>query len=201
MSHYSRKQRNRKEELALVDHPSGLLPWELRFCQEYAVHGQLIDAMREVIAAEDFREEDYALRLRAVKLLKKPLVKKYLQHLQKRLEDIGVASMVEVQTFLSDAIRTPIDQIDASSPLCQKRIIRTTTSKDGSQAETETLESISKMDAANTLIKMKGWDAPIKVDVNHSGGVMLIPMADNLTDWEKAAADSQAKLMKDAIDI
>ena len=201
MSHYSRKQRNRKEELALVDHPSGLLPWELRFCQEYAVHGQLIDAMREVIAAEDFREEDYALRLRAVKLLKKPLVKKYLQHLQKRLEDIGVASMVEVQTFLSDAIRTPIDQIDASSPLCQKRIIRTTTFKDGSQAETETLESISKMDAAKTLIKMKGWDAPIKVDVNHSGGVMLIPMADNLTDWEKAAADSQAKLMKDAIDI
>ena len=201
MSHYSRKQRNRKEELALVDHPSGLLPWELRFCQEYAVHGQLVDAMREVIAAEDFREEDYALRLRAVKLLKKPLVKKYLQHLQKRLEDIGVASMVEVQTFLSDAIRTPIDQIDASSPLCQKRIIRTTTFKDGSQAETETLESISKMDAAKTLIKMKGWDAPIKVDVNHSGGVMLIPMADNLTDWEKAAADSQAKLMKDAIDI
>ena len=201
MSHYSRKQRNRKEELALVDHPSGLLPWELRFCQEYAIHGQLVDAMREVIAAEDFREEDYALRLRAVKLLKKPLVKKYLQHLQKRLEDIGVASMVEVQTFLSDAIRTPIDQIDASSPLCQKRIIRTTTFKDGSQAETETIEPISKMDAAKTLIKMKGWDAPIKVDVNHSGGVMLIPMADNLTDWEKAAADSQAKLMKDAIDI
>lgn len=200
MSHYLKKQRERAEELALVDHPSGLLPWELRFCQEYTLSGQLLDAMKQVCAVHELKNE-HSLRMRAVSLLKKPLVKRYMKHLQDRLEDIGVASMVEVQMFLTNAIRTPIGMIDDESPLCQKKVVTVRTAKDGSKTETTTLESVSKMDAAKTLIRMKGWDSPIKVDVNHSGGVMLVPMADNLSDWEKAAADSQEKLMADAIDI
>lgn len=200
MSHYLKKQRERAEELALVDHPSGLLPWELRFCQEYALSGQLLDAMKQVCAVHEL-QNDHSLRMRAVALLKKPLVKRYLNHLQNRLEDIGVASMVEVQMFLTNAIRTPVGLVDEDSPLCQKKVVTVRTAKDGSQTETTTIETVSKMEAAKTLIRMKGWDAPIKLDVNHSGGVMLVPMADNLSDWEKAAADSQEKLMADAIDI
>ena len=201
MSHHLKKQRERAEELALVDHPSGLIPWELRFCLEYALRGQLVDAMKEVCAIHELNDSDHALRMRAVALLKKPQVKKYLESLQKRLEEMGVASMLEVQLWLTGAIRTPIGMIEDNSPLCQKKIVTVRTSKDGGVTETTTLESVSKMDAAKTLIKMKGWDAPVKVDVNHSGGVMLVPMADNLSDWQKAAGESQEKLMADAVNI
>lgn len=200
MSHHLKKQRERAQELALVDHPSGLVPWELRFCQEYALTGQLLDAMKQVCAVHELSNE-HSLRMRAVALLKKPLVKRYLKHLQDRLEDCGVASMVEVQMFLTDAMRTPIDMIDGDSPLCQKKVVSVTTHKDGSSTEKTTLETVPKMEAAKTLIRMKGWDAPIRIGVEHSGGVMLVPMAENLTDWEKAAAASQEKLMADAVDI
>ncbi len=59
------------------------------------------------------------------------------------------------------------------------------------------------MDALKTLIRMKGLDAPIKVDVNHSGsvGVMVVPMAANVDDWEALAQSSQKALMEDATDI
>lgn len=200
MSHYLKKQRERAEELALVDHPSGLLPWELRFCQEYAISGQLLDAMKQVCAVHEL-QNDHSLRMRAVAMLKKPLVKRYMGHLHGRLEDIGVASMLEVQMFLTNVIRTPIGMVDEGDPFCQKKVVTVRIAKDGSETETTTLESVPKLEAIKTLIRMKGWDSPIKVDVNHSGGVMLVPIADNLSDWEKAAADSQEKLMADAIDI
>jgi len=198
--YYLQKQRERAEELALVDHPAGLLPWELRFLQEYAISGQLVDAMKQVCSVHELNN-DHSLRMQAVALLKKPLAKKYLQHLQDRLEDMGVASMLEVQMFLTSAIRTPIGMIDDQSPLCQKKIVSTREAKDGTITTTTTLESVSKLESAKTLIKMKGWDAPIKLDVNHHGGVMVVPMAASMSDWEKAAQESQEKLMADAIDI
>lgn len=200
MSHFLQKQNARIQELALVDHPSGLLPWELRFCQEYACRGQLIEAMQQACAVHELGN-DHSLRMKAVAMLRKPAVKRYMRHLQDRLEDMGVASMLEVQTFLSDAIRTPLAMITDEDPLCQKKTSIITRHKDGTETERVMIESISKMDAAKTLSKMKGWDAPIRVDVNHSGGVMVVPMTENLTDWEKAAGESQAKLMADAIDI
>jgi len=200
MSQYLKKQRERSEELSLVDHPSGLLPWELRFCQEYAITGQLLDAMKQVCAVHELGN-DHSLRMRAVALLKKPVVKRYLERLTARLEELGVASMLEVQMFLTAAIRTPVGMLDEENPLCQRKTTVTTTHKDGTETEKVSLESVSKLEAAKMLIRMKGWDAPTKIDVSHSGGVMLVPMAENLTDWQKAAGESQAKLMADAIDI
>ena len=178
-------------ELLLVDHPSGLTTSELAFCRMYAQGFKPFRAYQ--LIADDIEEcknlSDLQLKLRALAILKKPACKRYLLHLSQRLEDIGVASMLEMQMFLTDAIRTPIGMIEDDHPLCQKKTITVTTvrQKDGSEVETEKiiLESISKMDAAKTLIKMKGWDAPVKVDVNHQGGVMVVPMSENMSDWEK----------------
>ena len=207
LTHLKRQAKRLEDELTLVDHPSGLATYEMAFMRLYAQGFKPFEAM--VIIADNIEEwvdfTDLQIKNQALKVLKKPVAKAYLKKLTDKLEELGVASMLEMQMFLTDAIRTPIGMIDDDSPLCQKKTVvkRTVTQKDGSVVETETvtLESINKMDAGKTLIKMKGWDAPVKIDVNHSGGVMLIPMAANLLDWEKAAQDSQAKLMKDAIDI
>lgn len=195
-------EKERLEELALVDHPSNLTPWELRFCHHYATGGQMLDSFKQVCALHELQETDKELRRKAVALLKKPAVKKYIRHLHKRLEDMGVASMLEVQMYLTEIMRTPIEEIDSDHPLCQKKITTVTFHKDGSRSEKTTLEMVPKMDAVKALIAMKGWNAPTNVNVNHTGGgVMLVPMAENVTDWEAAARASQAALMKDAIDV
>ncbi len=61
--------------------------------------------------------------------------------------------------------------------------------------EESTKEAISAIDMLN---KMDGAYVE-KLEVTHSGGVMVIPMSESLTDWEKLAAPSQAKLMADAV--
>ena len=201
MGRYETEQRRRNEELALLDHPSGLLPWEMAFCIEYSQHGNLVESLAVAKGVPMNETNPHSLRMQAVSLLKRPAVKQYIHKLQERLEEMGVMSMLEMQMFLSDAVRTPIESIDSNHPLCQKKITTVTTFKDGSYQEKTTLESVSKMDAAKTLIRMKGWDAPVKVDVAATGGVMLIPMTHDVETWENAAAESQAKLMEDAIDV
>jgi hypothetical protein len=203
ISYLKREAKRLENELMLVDHPAGLATFEMAFLRYHATGFKPFEAMR--VLADEIegwdKLTDLQLKTRALTVLKKPSAKTYLARLTARVEDLGVASMLEAQMWLTSAIRTPIDMIDGNSPLCQKKVVTVRTSKDGTVTETTTLESISKMDAAKTLIRMKGWDAPVKVDVNHRGGVMLVPMVDNLDDWQKNAGPSQAKLMADAVNI
>lgn len=205
MSDHDKRQRQRREELALIDEPSGILPWESMFVREYVLCGHPLEAFKKVCATHELQDSDQALRMRATNLMRKPAVKRYLNHLNQRLEDMGVCSMLEVQIWLSDVMRTPVGMIDQNDPLCQKhrKTIRIVTQKDGSTLETETeeFESVSKLEAAKALIRMKGWDAPVKVDVNHQGGVMLVPMALDAAEWEKHASGHQERLMNETIDI
>ena len=191
------------DELSLVDHPSGLATFEMAFLRRYAQGFKPFEAMR--VLADEIegwdKLTDTQLKTKALTVLKKPTAKAYLERLTARLEELGVASMLEVQMFLTAAIRTPVGMLDENNPLCQRKTTVTTTHKDGTESEKTVLDSVSKLEAAKMLIRMKGWDAPTKIDVSHSGGVMLVPMAENLTDWQKAAGESQAKLMADAIDI
>lgn len=181
MSHYLKKQRERAEELALVDHPSGLVPWELRFCQEYADKGQIVEAMKQVCAVHELKN-DHSLRMRAVALLKRPIVQKYLRTLFARVEEMGVLTKAQGLMILTDIATAPrMTQMDGGE-ICPN-------------------ETKLAVEAIKQISKMQGWDAPVKMDVNHSAGVMIVPMAENLTDWEAAAADSQARLMADAIDV
>lgn len=199
---FRQKQKQRVLELSLLDPPSGLTPQEQRFLQEYATCGVIVDAMRQTCPVEDINRSDASLVTSAVSILKKPIAKQYMAKLQDRLEELGVASLLNTQLFLSSAMSTPLSDIDADHPLCQTRTIVKTTSKDGTETITEKFTMVDKLKATEMLNKMKGWEAPKEVNVNHEGGgLMMVPLADNLSDWTAMAAPSQKALMDDAIDI
>lgn len=50
--------------------------------------------------------------------------------------------------------------------------------------------------AARQLCSVMGLDAPTKIkqEIEHRGGVMMVPAIASLTDWEKTAVESQQKL-------
>lgn len=62
--------------------------------------------------------------------------------------------------------------------------------------------SSSRVAAQAHLSRIFGLDRiKIEAEVNHTGGVMIVPMAQSMTEWEKLAVPSQAALMADAVNI
>lgn len=189
-------------ELMALDHPSGLTPLELAFCRLYAQGGRPAGAYLGACSQFDGpapSPQECAGRARV--LLAKPAVTKYVQHLIDALEGWAIAKKAEIAMFLTSAIRTPIDQINGGSVLCQKKREVTRTMRDGGTTQTVEFEGVSKMAAVAKLCEIMGYNAPTQVDVSHSGGVMVVPMPTNLENWEDAAGDSQANLMADALDL
>jgi hypothetical protein len=192
---------NHRPDLENVPAPVGLTFQESNFALNLLQGFVRSEAYRRAFVEKCVDLTDAQISRAAYKLHKKDGVRKYLRALSKELERAAVATALELEMFLSAAIFTPISEIDENHPLCQKKKITTRTDKDGGETETIDLESVSKMDAIKTLVRMKGYDAPIKVDVNHNHGVMLVPMAASVEDWEKSAIDAQRRLMEDAIDV
>lgn len=58
----------------------------------------------------------------------------------------------------------------------------------------------ARVSALAKLVSVYDMDAPTKIEqkITHRGGVMVIPAIANLDDWEKAAQQSQTKLVEDA---
>lgn len=56
--------------------------------------------------------------------------------------------------------------------------------------------SSARVRAWGLLAKIKGMEAPVKqeLEVTHKGGVMVVPMVNNILDWEQQAAISQDAL-------
>lgn len=193
--------KNRVEDLRSVEQPEGITPIEIKFAlntiQGYGPQDALAKAYND--QTTERRLTPTQLSKMANKIKNKAIVKKYMKGLMLELERVGVANGFDLQLFLSAAIFTPIGQIDENHPLCQKKKVTSRTDKDGATTETVDLEMVSKLEAAKILIRMKGLDAPIKIDVNHRVGVMIVPMATNVEDWEKAAMGSQKALMEDAV--
>jgi len=63
--------------------------------------------------------------------------------------------------YLTDAIKTPVGEIDESNPLCQERVITT-----GKDWETVKYKSVGKLDAFDKLAKILGWYAAEKHEVS-----------------------------------
>lgn len=61
----------------------------------------------------------------------------------------------------------------------------------------------SRVQAAAKLGSFRGMDAAIKTqnDHTHRGGVMLVPNVSSVEEWEKAAQDSQQKLVEETREI
>ena len=192
---------NRVAELETLELPEGIDPIEAKYAlciiQGYSSLQayKLADPKRG--AAMTHRKEVQ----NAYKYKCKPLVQKYIKMLTAELQRVGVANALDIQMFLSAAIFTPVGQIDENHPLCQKKETTVSYDSEGSPIRKVKLESVSKMDAVKTLIRMKGMDAPLRIDVNHNVGVMVVPMAANVEDWEQIAVKDQQRLMDDAIDV
>tara|TARA_R100001530_G_scaffold122281_1_gene89881 strand:+ start:717 stop:1334 length:618 start_codon:yes stop_codon:yes gene_type:complete len=187
------------EELRLVDAPNGLTPYQTRFALFYIQGYSPNEAVQEAKGRGGHKLNDRQLTQEARKLLKLHPMRAYLRSLAAQLEKRAVADALEIQMFLTEAMRTPIGAIDEDHRLCQRRKVTRRTDKDGGETETVELESVSKMDAVKTLIRMKGLDAPLQVEHTHAVGVMIVPMSHNVDDWQAAAVDSQRRLMADAI--
>lgn len=138
----------------------------------------------------------------ANKVKNRPAVKKYIRALMAELERVAIANSLDIQMFLTAVVFTDVGSINEHSILCQKKTTTTTTHKDGSETTNVKVEMPDKHACLKTLSRIKGLDAPIKIDHNHKhqvSGVMVVPMATNAEEWEKLAAGSQKQLVEDAL--
>lgn len=204
-SYLQRQAKELEHELLLIDPQNGLTPSEMVFLRYYAQGFTPLRSMAFLhdveVAAGELALTDAQLKNRALKILKKPNSRKYLDKINAKLEEVGVASAQEIQAWLTDAMRCDPEMLAESHPLHQSKTVTVRTTKDGATTTSTKYTIVDKIAAARQLSKMKGWDAPVKVDVKHSGGVMLVPMSGSVDDWEKAATQSQEELMQQTIDI
>lgn len=57
----------------------------------------------------------------------------------------------------------------------------------------------ARVGAGSLLAKVMGYESPTKIqaEVDHKGGVMMVPMAAGVDDWESAAEGAQKQLKED----
>lgn len=112
-----------------------------------------------------------AARTMASRLLTNANIQARVSELRAEIAERAVIDKAEIVNFLASVIRTPISEIDATSPLCQEHTI---SEVDGRR--TERLRTVPKIQAVERLCKMCGWDQPDKVDVEqrvHGSGLRL----------------------------
>jgi hypothetical protein len=192
--------KNRVAELESLEAPDGISQEEIKYALAIIQGYSSLDAYKLSNPTRHYMTHKKEVQ-NAYKYKRNPIVQKYIKALNKELERVAVANALDIQMFLSAAIFTPIVDIDENHPLCQKTRTVTTYNKDGDPIERVERECVSKIEALKALIRLKGMDAPIKVDINHNVGVMVVPMASNVDDWEQVAAKTQQRLMDDAIDV
>ena len=73
-------------------------------------------------------------------------------------------SREEMIAFLVDAVKTPVGEANETHHLCQEY-----TETTGPNGTSHKYKMVTKLDAAEKLIKMAGWYAPEKIE--HSGGI------------------------------
>ena len=103
--------------------------------------------------------------LRAYKLRHDPRVIAHITALRERSDTKSILTQEDLAKFLSDVIRTPVGELDESSPLA-KEINRS----ESQTSSTETIKAHDKLQAADKLAKLMGWNAPDKVEHDHDAG-------------------------------
>ena len=125
-------------------------------------------------------------------LIRNHKVSEYIESIKSKTESKLIMSITERKEWLTRGITTPLSDVDESSDLCVESI------------SSEVMAKIKKVDplrAMDILNKMDGAYAAEKVDVNHGGGVLLVPMTQDLDEWESNSIAQQEKLQQDTIDI
>jgi len=113
---------------------------------------------------ECYPDSNYdSARADAPRLLAKASIQAEVQRLQKLTTTSKVMSMAEKREFLAEVKRTPIGEIDESSPLAQEKTV--TISQYGQSTK---IKMMSKKDAVDIDNKMAGHYEPDVVEYNSS---------------------------------
>ncbi len=95
-------------------------------------------------------------------------------------------------------VRQLIDQHERqqADPKVVERNIRAAAWREANSRGEGTSQS-ARVSALSLLADLHGLKAPtkIKAEMNHQGGVFVVPAIASLDDWEKAAVDAQERLM------
>lgn len=80
-----------------------------------------------------------------------------INELRQSVASKRIMERAEALAYLTEAVRKPISDIDATSPLCQEQTVTA-----GQGWESTKYKSVSKLHAMERLAKMQGWDEPEK---------------------------------------
>lgn len=105
------------------------------------------------------------------------------------------ASTMWAEPYVQEQFRKLRDQIEEEQICCRKDIIIGLLQ----EARNDGPGSVhmARVAAYTQLAKIMGYEAPQKTEVAINGGVMMVPMAQDAEQWEKAAVESQRKLKED----
>lgn len=160
------------DEFLILDEPDVLTQQERQFLYKYVQGVPPVQAHMEVFPG-NMSKSARGSAVRDILAMEEAIA--LVERANSKLEELAVASRLEVEAYLTTVLRAP-DPL----PGCPGR---------------------EKLKAIEILNKMRGYDAPTRINLETSGGVLEVPLADSLAEWEQAAAGSQKALMADTIDI
>jgi phage terminase small subunit len=108
----------------------------------------------------------------ASQLLRKPKVSEYIENIKTKATNSTISTVIERKEMLTR--------------ISKKQ------EKEDPNASRQAIAELNKMDGAY---------AAEKVEVEHKGGVLVVPMAEDLDEWEKNSIEQQEKLQQETIDI
>lgn len=92
-------------------------------------------------------------------------VKAEIRKIQDAATDEAIMNLKERKIWLSNAIRTPINEITESSPLCVEKTVRTIKDGDG-EGELVKIKKADPLRSMDLLNKLEGDYAPEKMEVS-----------------------------------
>jgi len=105
-----------------------------------------------------YKANDLTAKKCAYLMLRRPHVITYLREERRAMAELSRMEKWELIQFLTNAITTPVGQVDENSPLAQEY----TTDEIGKEKIRTRVKMIGKLDSAKLLASMLGWSAPEK---------------------------------------
>ena len=135
-------------------------------------------------------------------IFEKEEARTYLEELNARVESVAIASKAKIEMFLTAAMEATLQTVGTDSPLCRKAVVTRSYNKEGDViGQRLERQLVDPLKAIEILSRMRGYDQPQKVQVEHRGGVMVVPMTANDEEWLAIAEKQQQKLIEETIDV
>ena len=99
------------------------------------------------------------------------------------------------EPYVQERFRTLREAIEEENLITRKELILNVKSIAFDDRE----QGGARVGASSLLAKVMGYEAPTKIqaEVEHKGGVMMVPVAGSVDDWEAQASGAQKQLKED----